>query len=404
MLCDGFVALRTATLAGMMPRPASRPHRSSARARAPRTRPRDLGIAPLVEPVPVLALAGPGELIDSIPYLLGFHPRDSLVLVGLGSSPGGRERVGVSARLDLADLVVDPGIVGRCAAALARSGAHSAVVLIYDGEAAAGMADAAAARGVGEWAPAAMPWRAVVDEVGDALGEARLEVRDALLVGDGNWWSYLCLDPSCCPPEGSRRSGPGSRAAAAAAYAGLSAVSGREQLEALLTPAPDDALERMASLVEVAEGAEFQAVLADRQASHRRSVIRAIFAAARLHSLDEPSAEHRLTVDQIARFGVALGDIEVRDACWLAMEGGRIPPTGLWRHLAQSLPQPYDAQPLFLLGWQEWRAGNGPLAGIAAARALRSDPQCTAAGLLLDALAHGLDPRSAPRLRADPLG
>ena len=233
-------------------------------------------------------------------------------------------------------------------------------------------ADAAAARGVGEWAPAAMPWRAVVDEVGDALGEARLEVRDALLVGDGNWWSYLCLDPSCCPPEGSRRSGPGSRAAAAAAYAGLSAVSGREQLEALLTPAPDDALERMASLVEVAEGAEFQAVLADRQASHRRSVIRAIFAAARLHSLDEPSAEHRLTVDQIARFGVALGDIEVRDACWLAMEGGRIPPTGLWRHLAQSLPQPYDAQPLFLLGWQEWRAGNGPLAGIAAARALRS--------------------------------
>lgn len=379
--------------------------RPSSRRRSSRSRAGDVRIAPPFEPAPVLALAGPAELIDSVPYLLGFHPRDSLVLVGLGSTPGGRDRVGVSARVDLADLVVDSGIVGRCAAALARSGAHSAVALIYDSEAAvtlSGLAGQSGEVGNGDSALSALPWRATVEEVGDALDCARLTMRDALLVGDQQWWSYLCADPSCCPPGGSPRSGPGSQTAAAAAYAGLSALPDREALEALLAQAPPDALDQMAPLLEAAESAEFEAILADRQTSQRRSVIRALFAASRSHALDGPAADDPLPADQIARFAVALGDISVRDACWLALEGGRIPPSGLWRGLARSLPSPYDAQPLFLLGWQEWRAGNGTLAGIAASQAVRSNPQCTAAGLLLEALAHGLDPRRAPRLRADP--
>ncbi|MCU1688773.1 MAG: hypothetical protein JWN20_701, partial [Jatrophihabitantaceae bacterium] len=368
----------------------------------PGSRGRDVRIAPPFEPTPVLALGGPAELIDSVPYLLGFHPRDSLVLVGLGSSPNGRDRVGVSARVDLADLVVDPGIVRRCTAALARSGAHSAVVLIYDSEAAGGAPDP---QTDGD-APEEMPWRAVIDEVGDALEDAQLSVRDALLVGDDLWWSYLCSDPACCPPGGSARSGPGSRTAATATYAGLSALPDREALEGVLAPQSPDLLAPMTPLLDAAEAAEFEAILGDRQASHRRSVIRALFAAARASARDAPAGdpsreqanEQQPSPVQMARFGVALGDIAVRDACWLALEGGRIPASGLWRTLAHALPPPYDAQPLFLLGWQEWRAGNGTLAGIAASRALRSDPGCSAARLLLDALAHGLDPRRSPRL------
>lgn len=367
-------------------RPSSRRSATGAGARA-----RGARIAPPFEPVPVLALSGPSELIDSVPYLLGFHPRDSLVLVGLGSTPAGRDRVGVSARVDLADLAVDAGIVRRCAAALGRSGAHSAVVLVYDSEAAA--------------APA-LPWSAIVEEVGAALELERLSLRDALLVGDTRWWSYLCSDPACCPAEGSPRQGPGSATAATAAYAGLSALPGREGIEALLDQDPPEALERMAVLLEVAEAAELEAVLTGRQQAHRRSATRALFAAARAQDLNPlrrgapGQAQPAPTDEQAARLAVALGDLSVRDACWLAAEGGRLPATGLWRMLARRLPAPYDAQPLFLLGWQEWRAGNGALAGIAASRALASDPGCSAARLLLDALAHGLDPRSAPRLRS----
>ncbi len=51
--------------------------------------------------------------------------------------------------------------------------------------------------------------------------------------------------------------------------------------------------------------------------------------------------------------------------------------------LARRLPAPYDAAPLFLFGWASWRSGNGALAGIAAERALDSDPSYSAADLLL---------------------
>src|ERR1700689_466378 len=45
-----------------------------------------------------LRLRDPGELLEAVPYLIGFHPRDSLVVVGLE----GRQ-VAVTLRLDIGD-------------------------------------------------------------------------------------------------------------------------------------------------------------------------------------------------------------------------------------------------------------------------------------------------------------
>ena len=68
------------------------------------------------------------------------------------------------------------------------------------------------------------------------------------------------------------------------------------------------------------------------------------------------------------------------------------------RQLLTRLPPPYDAPPLFLFGWQQWRSGNGALAAMAAERARRSNPQYTGASLLLDILDAGMDPRGTPTL------
>jgi hypothetical protein len=65
------------------------------------------------------------------------------------------------------------------------------------------------------------------------------------------------------------------------------------------------------------------------------------------------------------------------------------------------LPTPYDAAPLFLAAWRSYRDGNGTVAGIAAGLALASDPDYSAANLLLAALAHGVDPRTLRRLHAN---
>ncbi len=99
------------------------------------------------------------------------------------------------------------------------------------------------------------------------------------------------------------------------------------------------------------------------------------------------------------QFGAALSDIELRDSVWMAVDDGRLGGRPLWRELARRLPSPYDAAPLFLYGWAAWRSGDGALAGIAADRAVGSDPGYSAADLLLAALAQGVDPGRLPKLR-----
>ena len=127
-----------------------------------------------------------------------------------------------------------------------------------------------------------------------------------------------------------------------------------------------------------------------------RSVKRAIFAAAR--AADAPGLWEISDADA-ARYGAALAASTIRDPVWLAVDDGRLDGRPLWRELARRLPSPYDAPALFLYGWAAWRAGEGTLAGIAAERALISDPEYTAADLLMAALSGGVDPREFPTLR-----
>ena len=57
----------------------------------------------------VTKVTGPGDIVVIVPYLLGFDPTDSLVVIGL---EGPRLRFGPCFRLDLAksqrDIVADP--------------------------------------------------------------------------------------------------------------------------------------------------------------------------------------------------------------------------------------------------------------------------------------------------------
>ena len=63
--------------------------------------------------------------MNAVPYLLGFHPADSLVLVGLA---GGQ--LVVTSRIDLASAR-DAATVGRTVEILADGGARELVALVY---------------------------------------------------------------------------------------------------------------------------------------------------------------------------------------------------------------------------------------------------------------------------------
>lgn len=337
---------------------------------------------------PVLRVREPGDLIETIPYLLGFHPRESLVLVGLDDN-----RVVVTARADLSALAADPTMLPTTVRAVVQGGSSSVVSVVYDDAEDDGSDDAARAR--------PLPHRALVADIRALAAEAGASILDALLVRAGRWWSYVCADERCCPSQGRPRAGQSSRAAATATYAGLVALPDRTDVVAMLTPDDDAARWAMLPQLEAAEDRAVQAVLFGHGKRHERSAKRALFAAARDAdaTLFVAIGGGQLPDSDVARYATALADTAIRDSVWLAIDQNRLDGRALWRDIARRVPPPYDAAPLFLFGWAEWRGGNGPLAGVAAERALLSDPTYTAAELLLGALTNGLDPRRTPRLR-----
>ena len=375
-------------------------------------------------PRPPLRARSLTDLVELVPYLLGFHPRDSLVLVALR---GSRRRVGVTMRVDLPEArqgVTD--LPASLAAYLRRDGVGEVLVLVF------GDTDE-----VGGDRPDGLPDAPLVQAFAAGLAESGLRIVDALYVGVQRWWSYACAEPGCCPVEG--RAIPGTQgqtspAVAAATYAGLVALPSRQALEQTLEPSDQvsarllrRAQAELAGLVGLAEtpsgpgpgpesgsGPGSQSGVEpgpDRpgeppdpgsgtRSSWRRKVVGEI---AEVLSDQVSRGYRRLPDEQVARFLVAIRDNVVRDLCCDWVEGDKAEAAlALWRQLATRAVPPYQVTPLALVAWSAWHTGSGPLARIAVDRALAADPGCRLALLLDEALDRGVNPatvRGRPRGR-----
>ncbi len=329
---------------------------------------------------PTLTVRGPADLLTAVPYLIGFRPLSSLVLVGLH-----RSQLVVTVRIDLLDLV-EPTVLSDAVAAMRRGGADEVVAIVYDDD--PGPAD-----------PSRLPWDGVADLVAETCAAADCVVLDVLLVSSGRWWSYSCPEPDCCPPEGRPLPDGTTAFEAAATYAGMVALPDRDAMVAQLQARPQADRARLEPLIAECEHEAVQAVLDNSVARRNRSLTRSLFATAR--AVDAVGDRPAGPVDDAtaARFAVALTGHPIRDSVWMAIDDYRIDGRPLWRDLAARAPAPYDAAPLVLFGWRSWRAGNAALAGAAVERALDSDPGYSAADLLLAALQRGIDPASMPRVR-----
>ncbi|MFB9234583.1 DUF4192 domain-containing protein [Plantactinospora siamensis] len=206
---------------------------------------------------PRLMVRSPADLIAAVPYLLGFHPSDSLVVVALRGP-----RVEFAARVDLpeppsgpvgaapADRVSGAGradprtraTVGSRAdpldrAASTRHPAPSAGVLGAMAREIVEVVrrqrvDAVTVLGYGP------PERVTpaIDAVAAVVRQHDLRVLDLLRVTGDRYWSYLCDNPACCPADGVRFDAHASPVAAAAIFAGQVALPDRNALERQLAP------------------------------------------------------------------------------------------------------------------------------------------------------------------------
>jgi hypothetical protein len=316
---------------------------------------------------PTVKIGSPADLLTAVPYLLGFHPTDSLVIVILTGT-----RVSAVARGDLPEVWQSTEWAQAVAARqvdVAREVEADAVMIIGYGPADRVAGPVAALTGL--------------------MTAADLAVYDALRVTDGRYFSYQCQRPDCCPPEGVPFDPSTNHVAATAVLAGQNVLPDRAALVATVAPVDGPA---------------------------RQSVNQATFAAWRRREALAAARGWRAVVDAgrqaladtFARYatGTVLDDGEL---AWLtvllandAVTEAAVRDTDarswhidLWRDITRRAHPDLAGPPASLLAFAAWRSGDGALAQVAVDRALEADPAHPLARVIGEALEAGAPPSVA---------
>lgn len=342
---------------------------------------------------PTYVLTERADLLGYVPYLLGFHPADSVVVLGLTD-----RRIGVAARADLgqphAETVRRLGGLLTAAGRGGRAAITSVLLVGYGPD------------------PAAADATRVLADALDARG---YHVREVLLHAGDRYHCLQCGD--CTPPEGAPFDLSRTAAAAIATYQGLVAQPDRSAVEQLVEPvgglaaiamaqAVNRAEERLAALLRDGAGGTDGSGTSGASAGAGRSggsaasggdaaadrLVRAGTAAVE-QALRIAAAGGRLDDDQAAWLTVLLLDLRCRDHAWQLTD---VEPwqLDLWLDLTRRGEPELLAPVASLLAWCAWRSGNSVLAGAALRRALQADPAYTLAHLLGEALDQAIPPGS----------
>ncbi|MGH3978271.1 MAG: DUF4192 domain-containing protein, partial [Pseudonocardiaceae bacterium] len=271
-------------------------------------------------PATRVRLSDPAELIAAVPHLLGFRPRDSLVLITLDG-----KRLGLTLRADLVPAGSEDQLAEQLLAPVVRQRPTGAMLLVLGGEPAV---------------TGGLPHRGLVDTVDGALAAAGIPVVHAAWAASttpGVPW--CCYDEPGC--AGTVPDPAGSPIEAASVAAGTVTFDSREELAALLTPDDPAVLARRAVMLDAADRAH---PLAGTAAARGYRVLRVLLQAA---------AKGRLELDDSAcvEAASALCDHRIRDSC-LAWSDGDDDTAAeqLWLALTRATPAPQRAEPATLLG------------------------------------------------------
>ncbi|MGP3986742.1 DUF4192 domain-containing protein [Streptomyces sp. 3N207] len=359
-----------------------------------------------------VSLRDPAELAEALPYLLGFYPDDSLVVVALHGERGrfgGRLRIGIP-ETESSWPAFAPQIAECLDSSSQARGARPDGALIFlcqePGEGHTG-------RDVME------RLRPLVQELRRACGNLEMPVYEALCLSEGRYYSYVCPDPRCCPPEGVPLAEANTSAmAVAAAYAGVPMHGSLREMERRLLPLGPPFAEEQTRVLDSVSAELTPRMLSSKGRKQVRTDTLALIGrlmerfqrcspTAATNVGQDAHDDGLLSHDEAASAILGLQDRETRDEAAEWMEGADVGPAlRLWRALARRCAGPYigyAAALLTLAGWVAWSGGDVPTARVALGLALRTDPDYLFAQLLHHACNEGLDPKLVRRcLRSGP--
>ncbi|MFF9897556.1 DUF4192 domain-containing protein [Streptomyces longispororuber] len=357
----------------------------------------------------VVTLRTPAELADALPYLLGFQPENSVVLIALH---GPRGRFGGRVRLGIPDRPEDwPCVAGQLAQCLVSGSEKcearpegAVAFLCQEPEVFAG--DTSGRQVMERLRPLAQALRT-------QCGGLDVPVLEVVCVSDGRFWTYCCPDQRCCPPEGTPLLPAGTSVlAAATVYAGFQVGPSQGRIRARLTPWRTGAASDQERALHDAACALVPRILddgghaevAEETIGLARHIMERLAAAPPIPDTLEADVydDELIGHDEAAALILGLQDRTTRDQAAEWMEGEEAAPAlRLWRTLARRCVGEYRqhaAAPLTLAGWVAWSLGDLAEGQEALTMALISDPQYAFALLLHPACSADEDPEPIRRI------
>ncbi|MFM9371776.1 DUF4192 domain-containing protein [Streptomyces sp. Da 82-17] len=340
----------------------------------------------------------PAELADTLPYLMGFHPDDSVVLVTKhgGQTFGGRVRLGIPEETEDWPSIADQ-LVGCLLVGAERYVDPPAAVVVYVCQ---------DPRGDETPQQVMERLRPLVEQLLAACRSHGLLVEEALCISARRYWSYVCPDTRCCPPAGTPMALPGtSVTAAAATYAGLPTPTSLRQMQDRYAAPRGEEGTGLKNALDAAASSLVPRVIMNSEGDQVEE--ETLEAAARIMQRfreappvggvrESDRRDDQLIGDREgAELLVGLQVRETRDRAAEWMEGDEAAlALRLWRALARRCVPPYmefATAPLSLAGWVAWSLDDEPEARVALGLALDLDPLYRFAQLLHAACSQGLD-------------
>ncbi|MBO0810860.1 MAG: DUF4192 domain-containing protein [Microlunatus sp.] len=305
----------------------------------------------------------PEDLLAVLPYLLGFRPEESLVMMVVAY-----RIVKVTVRVDLSE---EAGGVARRFGAIAVAHRATGVVLVaYSSD--PGRADA------------------MLGPVMAGLG--RFGVIEALYTDGRRWWSRTC-SAACCPADGTPYEIESNRLAAEAVFHGMSSFADRSDVERLCAGPPEADHQVLRNLADDLLSDVLRPERSQRRLRMRELVTDYV-------TRRERGDQVLLSDRELVTLALLAVDLRVRDEAWVAMNRADAwIHVELWQQVvAHAIP---DLAPpaLCLLGVASWIDGQGTLQVCCSERARRLDPTYSMAGVLDDINLNAVPPDAWDELK-----
>ena len=315
-------------------------------------------------------LTSPHDLLAAVPFMVGYHPKDSLVVMALKES-----KVAMAMRVDFPDSENMASVSATIAGHLTRESADEAIIVGY------------------------LP----SDDLDtDPLAVARsiitlqgIAVKECIVVSGGRFRSNLCADAQCCPPEGN----PvpeilDSRVTAEQVAAGnpLPYLDLDEMKRSIAALPVDKELVRIIKSIPEIDYSSEDVTQLQRAGANAINEMAIIFS--RAQRIEDKNLIAlvlvRLLDLQVRDYAMGMTTTETSDQLW-----------DMWRWLMRTAPVGYVAPVAVIFATMSYERGDGALAQRALDRAMVDSPGYQMAKLLRRTFAAGWPPSAFTQMRAD---